>query len=658
MKSIDVLLIFFVVSIINVSCSHFRGSMVTWRVINSTSNPLVVEILQRHAWNYAWWPCTNTQISAGNYMIGSGTIVCPSSCPPNITTINSVTVPCTGYNQIESYVSGEGRFTFRVPPNYRFRAVFNNSAWFSLVTGGGAWSVATEINTYIRSNGRYNQAPIVTMLPVIRLRRYLIYNIKINVADNDFDRYMCIWSNSSQECGGVCRSTLSLPASTFLNETSCILHFVPATIGFYAVAFTVLDFENGTSTTPLSRVPIQFIFNVWDSNVTCSLKPTYIGDASADECIFVEPGQNITVLIRIKIQCPNATLANVIGVYPSGFIQSSTFTDSYDPTINIFKVSYTGNANQVGQNLFCFAGVDSIGNQGDSTCLRFTVQLAAESRNTLYVNNATRFPSGLVSKYQSNWTLLYPTGTTFVRPTTDAFIRFKITSTQQDFVKYNVVKQTTNVNYLSDRLIILSNVVFSPGEYYYISIDPGVFLPIATCLRDSMGITDKTFWPFNTASEPNTTITTSTTSQSSTTTLFNRTVPTLRTITTKITETTQTKTTTRLTTITSLSTTTKQIHAISSFPISGIVGIIVGSLILITLISFLIIQFKRRAPANLSADSNITLTTKKPMSDTIPQYLIATRKNVQAARRSVAYITSTSLSFNSETQQTLVSIEC
>jgi hypothetical protein len=187
--------IFLVVLIVSVSNSHYRGSMFTWRVINSTSNPLIFEILQRHAWNYSWYPCTAAQISSENYLIGSGSITCPLSCPLNITAIGLVAVPCTGYNQIEKYTSNEGQLTFRVPSNYLFRVAFTNSAWFSLVTGGGIWSLATEINTYIRSNGRYNQAPIVTMLPVIRLRRYLTYNIKINVADNDFDRYTCIWSN-------------------------------------------------------------------------------------------------------------------------------------------------------------------------------------------------------------------------------------------------------------------------------------------------------------------------------------------------------------------------------------------------------------------------------------------------------------------------------
>jgi hypothetical protein len=499
--------------------------MVTWRVVNSTVNPLVIEVLQRHAWNYAWYPCTNAQITAGTYLIGAGNLVCAAPCPPNVSaTLSSVAVPCTGFNQIEQYVSGEGRFNIRVPSNYIFRAVFTSSAWFALVTGGGTWSVATEINTFKRPSGRYNQAPIVTMLPIIRLRRGLTYNIKINVADNDFDRYTCIWSNTSQECGGVCRSALSLPASTYLNETGCVLHFIPATVGFYAMALTVLDFENDTSTSPLSRVPIQFIFNVWNSNATCTLPPIYIGDAPADQCIFVEPGQVLTMLIRIRVQCPNATLANVIGVYPTGFTQSSSITDPYDSTVNIFKVFYTANANQVGQNLFCFAGVDSIGNQGDSTCLRLTVQIATASQNILYVNNATHFPTGLVSKYQSIWTLIYPIGITFSRPNTDAYVRFKIQSTQQDFVTYNVIKQTANVDYQSDRLVITTNVIFTAGEQYFVSLDPGVFLPIATCFRDSMGIIDPLFWPFQTASEPNITMTTSTTTQSSTTTLTERTV--------------------------------------------------------------------------------------------------------------------------------------
>jgi hypothetical protein len=133
---------------------------------------------------------------------------------------------------------------------------------------------------------------------------------------------------------------------------------------------------------------------------------------------------------------------------------------------------------------------------------------------------------GLVSKYQSTWTLIYPTGMTFSQPSSDAYIRFKIASTQLDFVTYNVVKQIASVDYQTDRLVITTNVIFTPGEQFFISLDPGVFLSIATCLRDSMGITDASFWLFEIASEPSTTLIITTTTQliTITTIILNRTV--------------------------------------------------------------------------------------------------------------------------------------
>ncbi|CAM4880178.1 unnamed protein product [Rotaria socialis] len=437
------------------------------------------------------------------------------------------------------------------------------------------------------------------MLPIIRLHRFPTYNIKINVADNDFDRYTCIWLNTSQECAGVCRYALALPVTTFLNEASCVLRFRPVTIGYYALALTVLDFENDTSTPPLSHVPIQFTLNVWDSKITCSLPPLYIGDVPADQCIFLVSGQLITMVLRIQIQCPNATLTSIIGLYPAGFTQSAAYTDPYNRTTNAFNVYYTGNLNKVGQNLFCFAGVDSIDNQGDATCLCLSVQIAQDSLNSLYVSNATRFPMG----------------TTFVRPNTDAYVRFQINSTGKDFVTYNIAKQTANVIYQSDRFVILSSVVFIPGEYDYISLDPGVFLPISTCLRDSMGIVDSQFWTFNTPSEANKTVTTMTSA--------NRTVPTLQTIITQTTQTTQTKTTTVITTTTSVSTTTNQLKATSSFPISGIVGIIIGYMILIVLIIY-IVKWIRHMPTRQLVNTDLSSDAPKK---SIPRSSTATINN-------------------------------
>ncbi len=80
-------------------------------------------------------------------------------------------------------------------------------------------------------------------------------------------------------------------------------NLTPAIVGFYAMASTVLDYENDTSTALLSCVPIQFIFNVCASNTTCTLPPIYIGDVPADQFIFVKPDDLLAILIRIKVQC-------------------------------------------------------------------------------------------------------------------------------------------------------------------------------------------------------------------------------------------------------------------------------------------------------------------------------------------------------------------
>jgi hypothetical protein len=126
-------------------------------------------------------------------------------------------------------------------------------------------------------------------------------------------------------------------------------------------------------------------------------------DPPEDQRSSIESDQTLMVLTNCKDQYSNATLANVIRLYLTGFTQSSPIcTDPSNPTVNIFKVNYVTNVNQVGQNLYCFVYVDSIGNQGDTICfLFFTIQIASESQNSLYINNATHFSIDLVCPYRS-----------------------------------------------------------------------------------------------------------------------------------------------------------------------------------------------------------------------------------------------------------------
>ncbi len=99
--------------------------------------------------------------------------------------------------------------------------------------------------------------------------------------------------------------------------------------------------------------------------------------------------------------CKRYTVNSTISVNSTGLLTTPLQQDPFDPTIFAFLATFTSSANQEGQNLFCFAAVDSIGNQGDSAYLGFTVVSQTSSLQPLYRSNATRYPMGTVSKTTS-----------------------------------------------------------------------------------------------------------------------------------------------------------------------------------------------------------------------------------------------------------------
>lgn len=107
-------------------------------------------------------------------------------------------------------------------------------------------------------------------------------------------------------------------------------------------------------------------------------------------------------------------------------------------------------------------------------------------------------------------------------------------------------------------------------------------------------------------------------------------------------------------TVTQFTTTIKQIKQNSPFPISGIVAILIGSLLFIVLIIFIIIQFQKYRYTKSSVPSNINQIKKKSIPQILHQYLITTRTN----RRSRAYSVQIPSSPHTDIHQTLVAVEC
>jgi cytochrome c biogenesis protein ResB len=96
----------------------------------------------------------------------------------------------------------------------------------------------------------------------------------------------------------------------------------------------------------------------------------------------------------------------------------------------------------------------------------------------------------------------------------------------------------------------------------------------------------------------------------------------------------------------------------SSFSIGGIVIIVIGVLLIITIAGLIISRFVERNRLNSLAKSNSILTKKKLFSETVQHYLIATRVNIQVARKSINYITNITATSPASTRRNLVDIEC
>jgi hypothetical protein len=180
--------------------------------------------------------------------------------------------------------SGEVYNTFTLPLDGTFVIGFFNGNWLALAIGGnGDWQVTGKIQLTVRPDGVINTSPVTSTLPVI----YQTINVQhvhvVQMADADTtDTLRCRWAtdnsptnfNDYDECASVCAP--SLPSYTLFPD-NCTLVFTINTTNYYAVALQIEDYYTSTSPTPMSSVPIQFLFFGINAPSGCSTPPSIIG---------------------------------------------------------------------------------------------------------------------------------------------------------------------------------------------------------------------------------------------------------------------------------------------------------------------------------------------------------------------------------------------
>ena len=217
---------------------------------------------------------------------GTGTLDCFSTSTCGLSPLATADVSCTDYSaSAMDYSSGERYDTLTLSLGTTYVIGFYNGNWLALaIKGGGYWLETNKIDLTVRLDGILNTSPITSTLPVI----YRTINVQhvhvVQMFDaNSGDTLRCRWatnnipmnSNNCDECASVCAPTL--PSYT-LFPNNCTLVFTITTLDYYAVALQIEDFYTPSSVTPMSSVPIQFLFYGVSTPTGCSANPVIIGN--------------------------------------------------------------------------------------------------------------------------------------------------------------------------------------------------------------------------------------------------------------------------------------------------------------------------------------------------------------------------------------------
>nr|ACD54819.1 unknown [Adineta vaga] len=389
------------------------------------------------------------------------------------TSISALTI-CTDYSVVLDVSSGEKSTTELLPLNTQFSITFASSAWFTaLVIGGNSpWYVTSRINTMIRPDGLINSSPIAVTLPIIYKQINIQHVHTIQMVDFDrTDILKCRWSsassniNSYNECGGVCNG---VPGATLLISSNCTLQFTLTAANQYAaVAIQIEDYFNSVATTPMSSVPLQFLFYGYAAPSGCNTPPAIIGVRPNRACVGTPISGAVTETIIVQTFCAGTAIIDIISTSPVDYYVnlSGFFLGIYQITL-----SWTPSASQYGTQGLCAAAVDSSNIQSDQWCIAYLVGITAPQ-----FSQNTASPVGIVYANQTVFSI--QADKPVCRPSRNGtYIYFWDTITGGSLIQKFDCGWAPEVTYTGYTITIQFSVApWITGHSYYITFDSGTF---------------------------------------------------------------------------------------------------------------------------------------------------------------------------------------
>ncbi|CAF3865202.1 unnamed protein product [Adineta steineri] len=482
---------------------HFRGGTITWRPLNNTpsGSTVAVQVRERWSWNRGTYYCDDTTIASYG-VIGAGYPITYVSGTTGVWSNMDTGANCTDYSAALIVSSGEHYETRTFPLNISVSIGFVNGNWLTnLVIGGSmAWSVVCRINTNLRPDGYINSSPIAVSLPIV-YKQINIQQVHV-VQMSDFDgtdilrcRFATASSNfnGANECDGVCNA---IPGASLIQD-NCTLVFTLTYPGVYAAAaLQIEDYFSSSSTTPMSSVPLQFLFYGYAAPTgSCTTPPAIIGNLPNRACIGTPVGSNVTQYIIVQVYCPGHAITDLVSSVPSGMKKSAIINSS--PNVYEIILSWIPIQAQYGPQSVCAGAIDNIQLQSNQWCVTFLVGIESPDviRPTMVQGSAS--PIGTVFQNQTLFSI--QTTKAVNRPTlNNTFIYFTdAANTTTPVAKFDC-GWDPNVIYTGYTTIIRFPVApWIPGHFYYVTFDTGVASGTEFCGPESSPIYDPTYWVFN-----------------------------------------------------------------------------------------------------------------------------------------------------------------
>jgi hypothetical protein len=372
--------------------------------------------------------------------------------------------------------------------------------------GRGDFQIYTKINLRPRpDSGEINSSPVTSVVPNLQARTGCEHRVVIATSDPDGDPVRCRWGEDATndddgigECASShCRTLAEPPFNAVLIEDTCELSWTPPVSGLYVVNIVIEDYISGTAPpNVLSEVPLQFLIQVVDSNLTCEEKPEF-QFLPESNCFDIPDGDTFSEILGV-----HHTHADNVNFMPSRLIRSVPIGMTVSPLSEVLfdlkssTVTWTPTTDQYGRHYFaCFVALDDVGSASDQVCLKLIT--------------GTSPPSPFPEAHPSTQATFSPTEEnakiSFTkkvrRPSASRFIR--VFEYDSDYLVVAIDTSSSPAVELFDETIglnLTANYLFNTS--YYILMDYGAFVgTFVHCSGNrpnADGILGKNDWVFTT----------------------------------------------------------------------------------------------------------------------------------------------------------------